>query len=279
MAIKQVTLDQLKKYLRNAPMTRRIDEVVAHHSWSPNMREYRGLSTWKGIDYYHGPGGRGWTKRGGVWIGYHVGIGADGSLWLLRGIEYPGCHVLNRNGHSIGFCMIGNFDHEDPTPILPVAAQVTRAICDRFKLAASAVRFHREFQDKTCPGTRINLSEFQHMVMGTDADADTGYPDVTANVPTLAVVLGGRVIPCQPRLVGGRLTVDAREFGKALKIEWPPVAPVFLHSDTGRMYIHEAAPWFEQQGWVIDGRVWRVEQAGGVTVRRLYPQRVEWMTP
>jgi len=277
MAIKQVTLSGLKQYLRNAPITRRIDEVVGHHSWSPTTREYRGLPTWKGIDYYHGPGGRGWTKRGGVWIGYHFGIGADGSIWLLRGIEYPGCHVLNRNGHSIGFCMIGNFDHDDPTPILPVAAQVTRAVCDRFELGASAVRFHREFQDKTCPGTRINLSEFRHLVMGTVADADTGYPDVTPNVPTLAVVLGGQIIPCAPQLVGGRMTVDAQAFFFALGMTASVALPDFVHADTGRMFIHEAAPWFRERGWVIGGEVWRQEQAGGVTVKRLYPQRVEWM--
>jgi len=47
----------------------------------------------------------------------------------------------------------------------------------------------------------------------------------------------------------------------------------------GYGFVAEAQDWFGYFGWIIDGRVWRTEDLGdGMVVRRLYPQRKEWMT-
>ena len=280
MAIRQLTdLDALKEYLA-PPSLRDIDEIVLHHTWSPNTREYRGLSTWQGIDYYH-QHTRGWHRRGPEGdkdaIGYHLGLDPEDGIWKLRHYSYAGCGVLNRNRNNIHVALIGNFDDENPAPYLPVAARVVRVLCDRFNIAAGDIRFHREFADKSCPGTRIKLSAFRDMVF----NAGGGNPedDTEPNIRTLGVVLGGSFIECEPRLVGGRLAVDGRNFSEPLlRSEWMSIrSEAFYHPHTKRMFITDAAPWFEAQGWIIDGRVWRQEQAGGITVKRLYPSREEWM--
>lgn len=140
MAIEQVTLGQLVAELKQTKVTRGIQEVVLHHTWSPTAAQYRGKETWEAIRRYHMQE-RGWSD-----IGYHYGIGSDGTIWTLRPVTRSGAHVLNRNRHTIGVAMVGNFDVEDPAKYgLKVAAQVVKALVERFKLKPESIRFHREF--------------------------------------------------------------------------------------------------------------------------------------
>lgn len=251
--------------------SRSINEVVLHHSWSPTSAQYKGASTWQGIRSYH-INSRGWSD-----IGYHFGVAPDNTLWALRHYGRSGAHVLNRNAHSIGVCVIGNYDVEDPSGIMDTTAQLFRIICDRFKLSPSAIRFHREFQNKTCPGARFKINDFRKAVYDS---APLSY-EVDVPVITLAVVLGGNYIECEPKMVGGRLTVDADKFSLGIlgrKVSTDTSFPKGVIHDNGRMFIYEASRWFDTQGWVIDGRVWSHETLpGGITVQRLYPKRLEWM--
>lgn len=189
MAITKLSnLDTLRNYLtRDWP--RKITEVVLHHTWAPTAAQYRGQATWDGIRRYH-MDVRGWSD-----IGYHLGVGPDGSMWRLRDMGRSGAHVLNRNAHSVGVAMVGNFDVEDPALNgLATAAQVVRAVCDRFALPASAVRFHREFQDKTCPGTRLNLAEFRRLVFGSViVPGEQPRPKLTSTVDGVRLDLGAWV--------------------------------------------------------------------------------------
>ena len=212
MAIRQITLDELSSLIIPAA-TRRIDEVVIHHSWSPTMQQYKGLATWTGIDRYHETG-RGWTRRGPkgdeLAIGYHWGIGADGSIWQLRDYRYSGCGVLNRNGHTLHICMIGNFDSEDPRKSMAAAAKVTWILLARFKLSTSAIRFHNEFASKTCPGTRVSLSEFRKLVAGTVTKPAMGAPAPTVPVQIVDHATG-KVLAKYAMVEGGDHVSDQRK--------------------------------------------------------------------
>jgi hypothetical protein len=157
----KVTLAELRKVLTAAAPKRRIDEIVLHHTWAPTAAQYKGAATWEAIRRYH-VDNRGWSD-----IGYHVGIGPDGSIWTLRPAERSGAHVLNRNAHTLGVAIVGNFDSEDPMRNgLPVAADVCRMALEVYKLPVGAVRFHREFQPKSCPGKLVGLAEFRTRVAG-----------------------------------------------------------------------------------------------------------------
>jgi hypothetical protein len=194
VAIEQVTLEGLKQYLDSAKVTRGIQEVVLHHTWSPTAAQYRGKTTWDAIRKYHMEE-RGWSD-----IGYHFGVGPDRSIWKLRPVERSGAHVLNRNQHTVGVAMVGNFDVEDPMANgLPTAAQVVRVLVDRFELKLENVRFHREFQDKTCPGTKVDLGRFREMV---------GAAAATTKTVKLVDVATGEVVATHQLAPGGDHVAD-----------------------------------------------------------------------
>lgn len=183
MPIQALTLEEITSLIKPAA-SRGIQEIVLHHSWSPTTQQYRGLATWEAIRNYH------MTERGWSDIGYHFGVGPDGSLWELRDYRKSGAHVLNRNQHTIGICMIGNFDSEDPTRSLAAAAHIVRVLLKRFGLTTSAIRFHSEFQDKTCPGTRVSLAAFRKEVAGTATPATPPKPAKTVAVKIIDHLTG-----------------------------------------------------------------------------------------
>lgn len=198
MAIEQVTLAELERYLDSVQVTRGIREVVLHHTWSPTAKQYRGKATWEAIRRYHMEE-RGWSD-----IGYHFGVGPDGSIWRLRPVTRSGAHVLNRNQHTVGVAMVGNFDVEDPMSNgLPLAARVVRALVDRFKLDLAAVRFHREFQNKTCPGTKVGLAAFRRLV--EEAASGKAESDKTVKVVDAGT---GKVLATHELAPGGDHLAD-----------------------------------------------------------------------
>jgi hypothetical protein len=166
--LRAVTWPELAAYLRSVRVTRGLREIVLHHTWEPTAARYRGQQTWDAIRRFHMVD-RGWSD-----IGYHLGIAPDESLWLLRPIPRQGAHVKGNNRHTVGVVLLGNFDEEDPHACgLTQAARVVALLLDRFHLPVSAVRFHREFADKTCPGTRLDLNAFRELVQAV-ADSAQG---------------------------------------------------------------------------------------------------------
>ena len=205
MAIKQVTLGQLAEELKETKVTRGIQEVVLHHTWSPTAAQYRGQATWEAIRNYHVKE-RGWSD-----IGYHYGIGPDGTVWRLRPVTKSGAHVLNRNQHTVGVAMIGNFDVEDPMKNgLPVAAQVVRVLVDRFKLKPENIRFHREFANKICPGTRLDLANFRALVMDATVKPLVMPPAKTTPVK-IVNALSGKVIETVQMVPDGNHIADQKK--------------------------------------------------------------------
>jgi len=174
----KVSIEEFEALIARAPAGRRIEEVIVHHTWKPRVSDYRGSVTWHGIRNYH-VNERGWTD-----IGYHVGIAPDRSVWLLRPVKRAGGHCLGHNAHSVGVVMLGNYDkgRDDPAPVLPTTARVVAAICRRYELKASDVYFHRDFADKTCPGTGIDRGAFRELVVQAGEVIHEGEGDSAAAV-------------------------------------------------------------------------------------------------
>lgn len=162
MGIVQMKITSAEAAIAAEPPSRRIDEVVVHHTWSPTSAQYKGLATVEGIRAYH-MGTRGWSD-----IGYHWLIAPDGTCYSGRPMSRSGAHTLGRNEHTAGVAAIANFDNEDPWAWggMDELLRVVRALLTRYKLTAANVRFHREFADKSCPGDRLNLARFRQAVDG-----------------------------------------------------------------------------------------------------------------
>jgi hypothetical protein len=160
--------------IAGAPRRRRIDEVIVHHTWEPRVAAYKGRATWAAIQQYH-MRERGWSD-----IGYHIGISPHPlePVWLLRPLACPGGHTLGHNANSIGIVLLGNYDKgkDDLSAVWSDACKVVAALCERYDLELEHVRFHREFADKSCPGTGVDLKTFRESVGRAIAGVAIGGP-------------------------------------------------------------------------------------------------------
>lgn len=150
---RQVTMAQFRTHINSITVNRGIQEVVVHHTWAPTAADYRGIETVRGVRLYH-MNVRGWSDNG-----YHVMFSPDGKIFLCRPMERQGAHTAGRNAHTIGVSFIANFDQEEPTEYegMQVGLQAIAALMDRFGLEKRDLRFHREFDPKTCPGLKLSL--------------------------------------------------------------------------------------------------------------------------
>ena len=135
--------------------------LVIHHS----------ESTWGDaavIDKWHKD--RGWSR-----IGYHKVIlngyptykhratgnylaSADGKIQQGRADDEVGAHCKDgqMNYKSLGLCMIGNFDGDEPTEKQKEAlTDACARLCMRHGIHVDHICFHNDFADKTCPGRRL----------------------------------------------------------------------------------------------------------------------------
>ena len=105
---------------------------------------------------------RGWED-----IGYHFLIGKNGKLYKGRSEKFIGAHVYGHNKNSIGICLIGNFDEEQPTKqqiqnLIKFLKQKTK----EYKIPTKNIFGHREFPNvtKTCPGKFVDMDLIRKMV-------------------------------------------------------------------------------------------------------------------
>ena len=253
--MQQLTLAAMRNYLqKHCP--RRIDEIVIHHTWRPTAKQYKGLNTWQSIKNYH-VFQNGWSD-----IGYHFGVGPDGSFWALRPFERSGAHVLNRNANTIGVCMLGDYDQEDPRQIVADTIRLTDIIRQRFNLNRDRIRFHREFQNKTCPGVKVDIGWF------TGASHQPSMPAL----PPMAVVIGSKVVDCAPKIFEDRLYVKALPFANALGYARVPES-IHIH-DSGYALATALA---HACGWVLGAQQYVVSEINGQRIQRWYPKLPEWM--
>ena len=92
-------------------------------------------------------------------IGYHYLIDTDGGLYLGRDIERVGAHAGGDNSRSIGICLRGNFEEEQPTE-----QQLTRAIALikdlRLRYPSAKIEYHKNLNATACPGAKFPYDTF-----------------------------------------------------------------------------------------------------------------------
>jgi len=202
---REVSMEEFRRHLAQTRVGRRIDEVVIHHTWRPTAAQYRGIETVRGVRRYH-MGVRGWSDNG-----YHVMIGPDGRIFLCRPLHRSGAHVSGRNAHTVGVSFIANFDLDKPEDYggLETGYAVVAALLERFDLPTKAIRFHREFAPKTCPGLKLSLSEFRRAVVEAGAGA-------SGSRPRIVLLPESRVIECDAQVQDGVTRVELRPLAEAL---------------------------------------------------------------
>lgn len=111
-------------------------------------------------------------------IGYHYGIGADGTIYEGRDIHARGANVENYNWGTVGIVLMGNFEIEAPTDAQIASLNLLIAWL-KLILNVTHLAAHSEFNDKTqCPGSHLK-----------------GLLDQIAQIAGLARGTGGYVRP------------------------------------------------------------------------------------
>jgi hypothetical protein len=107
-------------------------------------------------------------------IGYHFGIeylGPEVEILIGRMPDRPGAHCGGENHHSLGLCVVGDFDLYPPSALVwRRALELARWICGRWEIPFNQVRGHREFtKAKSCPGLKFDMDKFRYELKGGKA--------------------------------------------------------------------------------------------------------------
>jgi len=119
---------------------RKISKIYVHHSALPRSKslpEIRELH----------------LARGFKDIGYHFIIDGEGRILEGRQLEEEGAHVKGDNVDSIGICVCGNFEEEQPFPSqIEALEKLISSLCERFERLQ--ILGHRDYPeaDTLCPG-------------------------------------------------------------------------------------------------------------------------------
>lgn len=148
-------------------------------------------------------------RKGWGEIGYHYFIEPDGTIKRGREDDQQGAHVKedNINTRSIGVCLAGNFDKEEPTKEQTESLRdLIFALRRMYGVKRDKIKFHRYWAEyKSCPGQRIKNNFLKKIIMLKEVlrDEDGGFWFVKAGDN------GKQKIES----IGGILTILSREFG------------------------------------------------------------------
>lgn len=100
-------------------------------------------------------------------VPYHFFIGYDGRIGEGRGLEFAGDTRTNYDtSDKIQIVVEGNFTTEQPqTQQLEALQSLVCWLLDKYAIAKSEVRTHREVADTSCPGDNL-LRIFPNLKMG-----------------------------------------------------------------------------------------------------------------
>ena len=123
--------------------------LVIHHTASP-------ISTsWQQVDAWHKARGFPISTKG-YYIGYHYLIGEDFVLQARKETEM-GSHTLGGyNYKSIGVCVTGNFEHDQPNEFQQRHLNdLLLSLMKRYDIPDEKVLGHRDVWATACPGKNL----------------------------------------------------------------------------------------------------------------------------
>lgn len=127
---------------------RSITKVVIHHSASNSVTTRKA-----DLDRWH-------KARGFLQIGYHKVIERDGGVVDGRAESSEGAHAKGANTHSLGVCVVGDFETEVPTSEqLTALASLLIDWCTTYGIADKDIHGHGAVPGGTtataCPGQHL----------------------------------------------------------------------------------------------------------------------------
>ncbi len=142
--------------------------IILHHTLTS-----RDTTTFEAVNNYHK---KLWNFESnlGYYIGYHYFITGDGKVYNGRADWEAGAHCYqeNKNYDSIGICLTGNFDTEEPSQAQLDSLEILVSdLMERYSIPKDNLKFHREYASyKSCPGTNIKDNFFDNLFDNNEED-------------------------------------------------------------------------------------------------------------
>jgi hypothetical protein len=124
------------------PRSKVLEYIVIHHTASTAKE------TVEQIHNFH------INNNGWAGIGYHFYIRKDGTIYKGRDEKYAGAHCVDYNSISLGICLEGNFEIEQPTDNqLKSLTELLQYLKNKY--GNVQVVGHRDLNATACPGKNL----------------------------------------------------------------------------------------------------------------------------
>jgi hypothetical protein len=137
--------------LRPLPPRGPLDHVVVHHTAAPS-RAIGG--TTRAAEAKHVREIQRWHRqRGFATIGYHFVVSPSGRIFRGRPLDRLGAHVQGHNPGTVGICLMGDFEREQPTRAALASLDFIRQqLVPGAHVPLLGHRDHRGHERNACPG-------------------------------------------------------------------------------------------------------------------------------
>lgn len=160
--ITRVSAEDISRVIAQQPLTRRVTDIILHHSGKPSAKEYRGVETVVALSR------RQLTRREWEQLGWHYAVAPDGAIWLGVPLNQQAHSIVREKAASVAVLLILDADHERISSEQRRAlAILLRALLRRLQLKADDAfddhhGFHRDYDRRTsCPGSLLSKSELR----------------------------------------------------------------------------------------------------------------------
>lgn len=134
-----------------------VNEIIVHHSATSE-------GTVESFHRFHV------YNNGWYGIGYHYVIYKDGSVHAGRPLTVVGAHTSGHNQNSIGVCLVGNFESEQPTAAQYKALAELISYLEAQLGRSLNVTRHSDYNQTACPGKNYDFTEVEKVWMSSPAD-------------------------------------------------------------------------------------------------------------
>lgn len=214
----RMTREQFADHLSGLKFTTFVPRFVTlHHTAAPSLAQRpNGFSNQHLLNlkhYYENT--MGWSGAPHVFID-DVG---DGIIVFQR-MDRRGVHAASFNKNSWGVEMLGYydveaFDHGRGARVRDNSMHALAIMCERLGVEADTLKFHRDDPKtaKTCPGKKVTK---QYVVSAVEKLMERPGDGAADFSDDWTVVLPGGEVWTNTHIVGGRVTVKARDFITAI---------------------------------------------------------------
>ena len=159
------TVDEFRAHLaKHSPSVAPwVQGAVVHHTWRPEVSQWRGQTTFNGILNYYKAKQPKWTSAPHLFLVVGSPDPRNDGIWQMTPLNITGTHAGAWNRTHWGIEVVGNYDDRgwsEPTKQLLYQTILTLFQWRNIEVNRQSVVGHRETgSKKSCPGKSIDMNQ------------------------------------------------------------------------------------------------------------------------